>query len=102
SSPPPASASEPTATTPPLRVLSEWQSGLLPGGSLFKPLIADPRWPHFAASYQHHLRDPQLVDVAAVSFGETFSLYRDRLGRGWWEVGVQAGVRSEERRVGEE
>src|SRR5437660_1779849 len=91
-SPPPASASEPTAPTPPLRVLSEWQSGLLPGGSLFKPLIADPRWPHFAASFQRHLRDPQLVDVAAVSFGETFSLYRDRLGRGWWEVGVQAGV----------
>ena len=90
-SPPPASASEPTPT-PPLRVLSEWQSGLLPGGSLFKPLIADPRWPHFAASYQHHQRDPQLVDVAAVSFGETFSLYRDRLGRGWWELGVQAGV----------
>src|SRR6266404_5871929 len=89
-SPPPAS--EPTAPTPPLRVLSEWQSGLLPGGSLFKPLIADPRWPHFAASYQRHQRDPQLVDVAAVSFGETFSLYRDRLGRGWWEVGVQAGV----------
>ena len=85
-------ASEPTAPTPPLRVLAEWQSGLLPGGSLFKPLIADPRWPHFAASYQRHQHDPQLVDVAAVSFGETFSLYRDRLGRGWWEVGVQAGV----------
>ena len=89
-SPPPVS--EPTAPTPPPRVLSEWQSGLLPGGSLFKPLVADPRWPHFAASYQRHLRDPQLLDVAAVSFGETFSLYRDRLGRGWWELGVQAGV----------
>jgi len=89
--PPPPVASQPTAT-PPARVLSEWQRGLLPGGSLFKPLIADPRWPHFAAGYQRHLSDPQLLDVAAVSFGETFALYRDRLGRGWWEVGVQAGV----------
>jgi hypothetical protein len=30
--------------------------------------------------------------VAAVSFGETFAIYRDRLGSGWWEFGVQAGV----------
>ncbi len=90
--PPPSVAAEPAKPTPPIRVLSEWQTGLLPGGSLFKPLIADPRWPHFSASYQRHLRNPQLTDAAAVSFGETFTLYRDRLGGGWWEVGVQAGV----------
>lgn len=85
--PPPA----PGAAEPP-RVLAELQAGFLPGGSLFKPLVADPRWPHFAASYQRYLRDPQLRDVGAVSFGETFSLYRDRLGSAWWEAGVQAGV----------
>ena len=85
-------AEPPTGTTPRLRVLSEWQTGLLPGGSLFKPLIADPRWPHFAASYQHHLRTVLLEHAGAVSFGETFALYRDRFGRGWWEVGIQAGV----------
>jgi uncharacterized protein DUF1207 len=90
--PPPVPAEPPADKTPPLRILSEWQTGLLPGGSLFKPLIADPRWPHFAASYQYHLRDVLLKHAAAVSFGETFALYRDRLGRGWWEVGIQAGV----------
>ena len=90
---PPPVVSQPTTTRErEPRVLSELQVGLLPGGSLFKPLIADPRWPHFSAGFQRHLRDPQLVDVAAVSFGETFALYRDRLGRGWWEVGIQAGV----------
>jgi uncharacterized protein DUF1207 len=94
--PAPPRAAAPAPTTPqastPLRVLSEWQTGLLPGGSLFKPLLADPRWPHFAAAYHRYVRDPDFRDVASVSFGETFSLYRDRLGGGWWEVGVQAGV----------
>jgi hypothetical protein len=87
--PPPAPRAEPAA---PPRVLAEWQTGLLPGGSLFKPLIADPRWPHFAASYQRYLGDRQLADVGAVSFGETFTLLRDKLGVHWWEIGVQAGV----------
>jgi uncharacterized protein DUF1207 len=68
---------------------SEW----LPGGTLFKPLIADPRWPHFAASYQRYVGDRQLEDVGAVSFGETFTLWRQTLGPATaWELGVQAGV----------
>jgi hypothetical protein len=84
---PPASA-----TPEPLRILSEWQAGVFPGGVLFKPLIADPRWPHFAASWQHYFDDRQLSDVAAVSFGESFAFYRDRIGGAWWEVGLHAGV----------
>src|SRR6266851_8144891 len=74
------------------KVIEDLSIGVLPGGHLFKPLIADPRWPHFAAAYQHYLADRQLGSVAAVSFGETFTLYRDRVGRGWWETGIQAGV----------
>jgi hypothetical protein len=75
------------------KILKELATGLLPGGELlFKPLIADPRWPHFSAAYQTYLNDKQLKNVAAVSFGETFALYRDRLGAGWWEFGIQAGV----------
>jgi hypothetical protein len=85
--PPPAAE----ATTA-LQVLSEWQTGLLPGGTLFRPLIADPRWPHFAAAYQRYRNDRQLADVAAVSFGETLTLYRDRAAGVWWDIAIQAGV----------
>jgi hypothetical protein len=69
-----------------------WLTGLLPGGTLFRPLIADPRWPHFAASYQRYRHDRQLGDVAAVAFGESLTLYRGALGAASWEVGIQAGV----------
>jgi hypothetical protein len=71
---------------------AEWRTGLMPGGLLFRPLIADPRWPHFSAAHQYYLDDPDFGNVAAVSFGETFALYRGELGRGWWETGIQAGV----------
>jgi hypothetical protein len=78
-------------TTQPV-VLQDLSAGVLPGGHLFQSLIADPRWPHFAASYHYYLNDPNLGSVAAVSFGESFALYRDKAGLGWWEVGIQAGV----------
>jgi hypothetical protein len=85
-------AAPPPSPDAPPRVLAEWQTGLLPGGTLFKPLMADPRWPHFAASYQRYLGDGQLTDVGAVSFGETFTLLRERYWDAWWEIGIQAGV----------
>jgi hypothetical protein len=89
---PGSGADAPPPPGEPPRVLADWQTGLLPGGTLFKPLIADPRWPHFAASFQRYLGDKQLTDVAAVSFGETFTLARERAWGAWWEVGIQAGV----------
>jgi hypothetical protein len=67
--------------------------GFLPGEALFDPLLADPRWPHFAASYRHYLDDPDVSHVAAVSFGESFAVYRGNAGeRIQWELGLQAGV----------
>jgi hypothetical protein len=68
-------------------------TGALPGGQLFRPLLADPRWPHFSASYQGYLGDRDFANLGAVSFGETFTLYRGDLGRaGQWDVGLQGGV----------
>jgi len=89
---PPGGATPTGTETEPPRILSDWQVGALPGGVLFKPLVADPRWPHFSAAWQYYIDDKQLSDVASVTFGESFSLYRGRIGGAWWEVGIQAGV----------
>jgi len=95
--PPPAVEPPPTAqtvppTAQPPKVPADQQLGLLPGGIIFKPLIADPRWPHFSATWQHYFGDPQFKDQAAVSFGESFALYRAKLGPTFWEIGLHAGV----------
>lgn len=47
---------------------------LFPDRELFEPLMADPRWPHFAAALQSYRGDRELSGVAAVSFGETIPL----------------------------
>jgi len=65
----------------------------LPRGLLFKPLLADPRWPQFSASYQRYLRNSRLASVGSATFGESFSIYR--FGgpvSSQMEVGIQAGV----------
>jgi hypothetical protein len=68
-------------------------SFLLKTPLLFEPLHADPRWPHFSAAYQSYQGNDGLSDVAAVSFGESFSFYRHAPGElGQWEIGLQAGV----------
>jgi hypothetical protein len=91
---------EVTETAPPVRLSSspatmtaprELDTGWLPQGRLFDPLVADPRWPHFSAAYHYYI-DESLRHVGAVSFGETFSLYRWKTPTGWWEAGLQAGV----------
>jgi hypothetical protein len=80
------------AETPTRRRLRGLQPGIMPGGDIFGPLIADPRWPHFSVGYQYYANDPDLRNVGAVTFGETFTVYRLRAAGGWWEVGIQAGV----------
>lgn len=86
--PPPA----PSESTPPTKT-TDFGTGAFPAGEhLFKPLIADPRWPHFAFEYQYYIANKKLADVAAVSFGESLNFYRAKLGPAWWGVGLQAGV----------
>jgi hypothetical protein len=70
--------------------------GFLPSGHLFRALIADPRWPHFSASYRYYPSTPGSTKTVAVTFGETIPLYRGLIGEkgewGQWETGVQGGV----------
>lgn len=65
---------------------------ILARSTLFDPLLADRRWPHFSASYQYYTNDPDVEHAGATSFGETFSLYRSEGLGGQWEIGFQAGV----------
>lgn len=64
-----------------------------PRDLLFKSLLADPRWPHFSASYQRYFNNRQLENVGSATFGETFSIYRfESPWNSQMEVGLQAGV----------
>lgn len=66
---------------------------LFPGRELFRPLLADPRWPHFSVSHVWYLGDSELGRVGGVNAGETFALLRgDAPLAGRWEIGVQGGV----------
>lgn len=92
-----ASSTTPPPQEPPAAASSRekptYEVGFLPGGNLFEPLIADPRWPHFSVAYQNYLGDQELNNVASVTFGESIALYRNRAPfGGLWEVGFQAGV----------
>ena len=75
-----------------------FETGSLPIGHLFKPLLADPRWAHFSATFRNYVGDELAGNNnASVSFGETLPFYRGNVGRSamQWEVGLQAGVFSE-------
>jgi hypothetical protein len=72
-------------------VRPDYEVGFLPGGNLFEPLIADPRWPRFSIGYRYFAEEG--VNVGAATFGETIALYRARgPAEGLGEIGFQAGV----------
>lgn len=73
-------------------------TGMLPEGHLFKPLLADPRWAHFSATYRNYVgNNIDGNNNGAVSFGETIPFYRANLGKyaAQWEAGLQAAVFSD-------
>lgn len=65
----------------------------LPGGLLFEPLHADPRWAHFGLAFRRYLNGGELKNGAAANLGATIPLYRGRPSNGaQWEFGIQAGT----------
>jgi Protein of unknown function (DUF1207) len=66
---------------------------VLPAGLLFRPLIADPRWPAFGTTIRHYFDDKKWENVAAVALGDMMPIVRGRIGEGLqWEAGVHAAV----------
>jgi len=66
---------------------------ILPQSHLFQPLLADPRWPHFSASFQRYIDNDLLRNVASTNFGESIGLYRLRGPlQSTVQFGIQAGV----------
>lgn len=63
-------------------------TGALPGGLLFKPLLADPRWPHFSLGYRQYLNEDDLEGVVAGTIGENIPFYRwISSNSDQWEIG---------------
>jgi hypothetical protein len=85
-------AAEAQPTTPAKEVEERDAFQLLPRVELFDPLIADPREPHFSASYVWYLADPELTHAAVATFGETFALFGGDLGFAKWELGWLGGA----------
>ncbi|MBU2498327.1 MAG: DUF1207 domain-containing protein [Proteobacteria bacterium] len=64
-----------------------------PARELFKALLADPKWPHFSASYLDCMGSKEFSNVGAVSFGESFGIYRGEFSpEGRWALGIEAAV----------
>jgi uncharacterized protein DUF1207 len=70
------------------------ETGLLPPGLLFRPLIADPRWPRFSLGIRGYFDEDDFGWVIAGTLGESLPFYRWTSSNGHqWEVGAQAVVR---------
>ena len=65
-------AAAPAAPAAPLLL----DTGFMPGGLLFRPLLADPRWPHFSLGYRKYFDEDDFDSVVAGSIGENLPLYR--------------------------
>ncbi|CAA7625774.1 DUF1207 domain-containing protein [Magnetospirillum sp. UT-4] len=65
---------------------------VLPREILFAPLLADPRWPHYAAALQDYGGHAGLGTVGQATIGDSFSFYQAPAAGGRWGIGLQVGV----------
>jgi hypothetical protein len=65
-----------------------------PVGNVFRPLLADPREPHFYISLREYEMPSERMTTAAVGLGETFGLYRfaGRTPGDGVQISVEGGV----------
>jgi hypothetical protein len=66
---------------------------LLSSTSIFKPLIADPKWPRFTLAYRYYTRGIVTGSVFAPNFGAVLPLVRNKSDLGTiYELSIHAGL----------
>ncbi len=66
---------------------------VLPATTIFKPLIADPKWPRFSLGYQNHSKGSYGRHVFAPNFGAVLPMVRDGdISTATYELSVHAGL----------
>jgi hypothetical protein len=65
-----------------------------PVGDVFRPLLADPRQPHFYASLREYEMSSERMTTSSVGLGETFGLYRfaGRVPGDGVQISIEGGV----------
>jgi hypothetical protein len=67
--------------------------GILFYNSIFKPLIADPKWPRFTLAYQYHMKDVFGRHMFAPNFGAVLPLARASTKDGTtYELSIHGGI----------
>jgi len=69
----------------------------LPLGDLFRPLLADPKEPHFYLSYRHYVYQSQHISAATGGYGEIFGIkrYVDHADGSAWQVNFGGGAHAQ-------
>ena len=69
----------------------------LPVGDLFRPLLADPKEPHFYLSYRYYVYQSQSINTATGGFGEVFGLYRsiNRADGSAWQMNFGGSIHAQ-------
>jgi len=69
----------------------------LPVSDLFRPLLADPKEPHFYLSYHYYVYQSQSINAAAGGYGEVFGIkrYIDRADGSAWQMNFGGGIHAQ-------
>lgn len=67
--------------------------GVMPNHTLFRALIADPKWPRFTLAYQYNFKNNISRQNFAPNFGASIPIYRGLMKNDIeWELGIQGGL----------
>jgi hypothetical protein len=72
----------------------ETASGMFPADDVFRPLLADPRQPHFFALWQstQSRLERTNANIGSIGIGENFGFYTRRNGCNGWQISLLTGI----------